>query len=580
MNEFEGYNYLGIYAKPLHKPTREMLGRESEVKSIKSVLMRPELSNLILLGNAGSGKTAIVQKVMMEDLDRLYLEVDLSRMAESGENIMASRVKGLFDEIINYKAKNEQSREIVLFIDEFHQLVQLSPAAVEAIKPMLADSGTRGIKVIAATTYDEFMKYVSSNQPLVERLYRINIREPKKEVVINILRGMAETYGISDQIKNNDIFEQIYEYTERFIPANSQPRKSILLFDAMIGWQRAYGRKMDLSLIADVIAESEGVNVAFRVDPSDIEDRLNSKVFAQEYAVMMITRRLHVAISDLNDPTKPISSFLFSGSSGVGKTEVCKQLADILFGTKDSLIRFDMTEYSNPDTLERFREELTARVWQTPYSIVLLDEIEKAAPEITRLLLQVLDDARLINKDNREVSFKNCYIIMTTNAGSEVYKSIASYTDDTSRKQGMREFRKLIRRSLLGTEGGKFPPELYNRIDEVVPFAPLSNETLEKIVKNKIMTLKSMVRSKHGVNLKVSKNVIDYIIYENLDIGTDAGGARGKMQKFDTDVTAEVARYINLYPDEKRVAVVVQGEGIHGNKNKLISEAYIKVASY
>ena len=596
---FENYKYLGEYAKPLSRPNREMVGRDEEMKSLQAVLSRPELCNAILLGDAGSGKTSLVQKLMMEDdVERIYVEVDLAKMAAGDVNNMPARIKGLFDDVQDYRKNESGGKEIVMFLDEFHQVVQLSDASVEALKPMLADSGVRGIKVIAATTYREFEKYISPNQPLVERLYRLNLKEADKEMVMRILKGAAKTYGVAESILNDTLYEQIYEYTNLYIPANAQPRKSLLMFDAMIGWHRTTGRKLDLKLLADVIYESEGVNVSFRVDAGAIQQELDSHVFAQELATEMVARRLNVAVADLHDKTRPMSSFLFSGPTGVGKTELAKAMAELLFKDQRSLIRFDMTEYSDPASLERFRRELTARVWERPFCIVLLDEIEKACSEVTRLLLQVLDDARLMDANNREVSFKNSYIIMTTNAGNEVYKSISAYLDEDRKVQRRRDtegkvlrqdsttnifsrYRKLIRTALIGNEdggGAKFPPELYNRIDEVIPFAPLNDDTLRKIIEKKLKELQVVARKKHGIRVIFDKNIVNYLLYEDADVSTDAGGARGVVRKINTDITSEVARCINMNPDYRRyrkVCVMVEGEMMYNNKQKRISEAYI-----
>ena len=158
-------------------------------------------------------------------------------------------------------------------MDEFHQVVQFSSAAVEALKPLLADSGTRGIRVIAATTFIEFRKWIQPNQPLVERLQRINLDPPDRKMTVQILKGMAKRYGVENQFYNDHIFEQIYDYTNRYIPANSQPRKSILVLDSMVGWYRFKKRKINMRLLADVIYESEGVNIAFRVDATKIKER-------------------------------------------------------------------------------------------------------------------------------------------------------------------------------------------------------------------------------------------------------------------------------------------------------------------
>ena len=595
---FEKYEYLKEYAKPMQVPNREMVGREKEVRALQAVLSRPELSNAILLGEAGSGKTSLVQKLMMEDpKHRLYLEVDMARMAAGNIDDMPAKIKGLFDDVMKYRKEEESEREIVLFMDEFHQIVQLSDAAVEALKPMLADSGVRKIKVIAATTFVEFEKYIAPNLPLMERLYRLNLREPGKEVCIKILKGAAATYDVGSTLYNDVLFEQIYEYTQRYIPMSSQPRKSLLMLDAMIGYYRAFGEPLDQKLLSDVISESQGVNVSLNVDAASIKAKLDAKVYAQELATEMVARRLNVAVADLHDKTRPMSSFLFTGSTGVGKTELVKQLADILFEDQRALIRFDMTEYSDPESMERFRTELTNRVFERPFCIVLLDEIEKACSEITRLLLQVLDDGRLMDANNREVSFKNAYVIMTTNAGNQVYKSIAAYMDDEvqtrvdedgnivrqdSNTNQFSRYRKLIRTALIGGEdagGAKFPPELYNRIDEVIPFAPLNEDTLKKIIKKKLADIRDETYAKHGVRLKFDNKIIPYLLYEDSDVSTDAGGARGIVRKINTDILSEIARNINLNKEGyKTLAIGVKGEMVYQNKEKRISEAYIEAA--
>ena len=543
--------------------------------------------------------TSLVQKLMVEDpKKRIYLEVDMARMAAGNIDDMPSKIKGLFDDVMEYRKTENADKEIVLFMDEFHQIVQLSDAAVEALKPALADSGVRKIKVIAATTFVEFEKYVAPNLPLVERLYRLNLREPDKETVIKILKGAANTYDVGDTLYNDVLFEQIYEYTQRYIPMSAQPRKSLLMLDAMIGYHRAFGSDLNQKLLADVISESQGVNVSLKVDAAKIKEDLDAKVYSQGLATEMVARRLNVAVADLHDKTRPMSSFLFTGSTGVGKTELVKCLANILFEDSRSLIRFDMTEYSDPESMERFRTELTNRVFERPFCIVLLDEIEKACSEITRLLLQVLDDGRLMDANNREVSFKNSYVVMTTNAGNQVYKSIAAYLEEekqtakvktNSKGEVIREssntnqfsrYRKLIRSALIGGEdagGAKFPPELYNRIDEVIPFAPLDTKTLEKIIKKKLQDIKKEVWAKHGVKVQFDKNIIPYLLYEDSDVSTDAGGARGIVRKINTDILSEIARNINLNPNNYRVLVIkVEGEMVYGNKAKRVSEAYIE----
>lgn len=918
------YPSLEKYTAPVKKAEREIVGRELEKQRVMAAMNRPELCNVMLLAEAGSGKTALVQGLMVEDDLRYYLEVDLAKMIAdlTDKNQMADKLKSLFDEVARYC--KTQECELVLFIDEFHQVVELSPAAVEALKPLLADSGTRGIRVIAATTFVEFRKWISPNQPLVERLQRINLEAPDKAMVVSILRGMAKRYGVENQFYDNRLFEEIYDLTNRYIPANAQPRKSILILDAMVGWHRFAKKPIDRKLLADVIYESEGVNIAFRVDAASIKKTLDEHVFAQELASTIIQDRLQICVADLNDKSKPMSSFLFTGSTGVGKmladdvpvpvwdpkgglrwklhgdlvpgdmvlnregrpvmvtgrfpqgekevyevqladgrllragdghlwayrvragetnwrtgtteelaaklaagsrvsipmngaaewpdadlpmepyaagavvsggyyspsgdlilgcacesaaeavgralgvrpekcgsgawkfscagfgpvleafglgqhkgscgrrvpdaykygsirqrkdflqgafdargrldtsagrcnlsfcsasgqlvrdlqdvlfslglqgsvssrmnrhklfwslhvqcrhelkpgffrdagrkaameavvarmpaakrdwraagqvavssivktgekvpmtcimvddpehlyqagrfvvthnTEMTKQLAQILFNDSRKLIRFDMTEFANEDSLDLFRRELTSRVWERPYSIILLDEIEKACAPVTRILLQVLDDGRLTDENNREVPFINSYIILTTNAGSEIYKDIAQYhASDTGGGEGIEKYQKLIRRSITSTTGGnRFPPELLGRIDCIVPFQPLSEETQKRIVTSKLKKLQSMVKEKHGVDLKIKSRIVEYLVKDGLDTESDAGGARAVISKLESEVTTAVARAINMFEGAEALLIDFEGEPAYANKNKLESSARIIV---
>lgn len=577
--DFSDYPFLNKYTTPVKKAEREIVGRDKEMQAILAAFQRPELCNVILLAPAGTGKTALVQGTMLHDKNRIYLEVDLSKMIADlkDPNEMADRLKQLFSEVGKWTKNNEQ--DIVLFMDEFHQVVQLSDAAVEALKPLLADSGTRGIRVIAATTYEEFRKYISPNQPLVERLQRISLKEPGEEMTVQILRGMAKRYGVENQFYDDSVFKLIYEYTNRYIPANSQPRKSILMLDSMVGWHRFNGRKMDAHLLADVLSEQEGVNVAFKVDATKIKQELDKHVLAQQYATLAIEQRLQICVADLNNKTKPMSTLLFTGSTGVGKTEMTKQLAKILFDDQRALLRFDMTEYANPDSLERFRDSLTTRVWEHPYSIILLDEIEKACSAVTRLLLQVLDDGRLSDRNGRETSFINSYIVLTTNAGHEIYKNIAQYNaDDEGSGKELKKYDALIRRSLTGTTGdNRFPPELLGRVDAIIPFQPLSVETQKKIVRMKLSSLRDEILRKYGATLKVDTSVIDYLVLDNMNTDSDDGGARRIMSKLESELTTEVARYINRHPGLAVIIVKVEGETAYENKDRLESQARIVV---
>lgn len=579
----ERYPTLRNYTRPVESPNREIVGREKEVTQVLVSLHRPELSNVILLGAAGTGKTAVVQAVSLADEEHDYLEVDLALMIAGlrTSDEMAARLKELFNEAERYT--RDEARPLVLFIDEFHQIVQMSRAAVEALKPVLAASGTRGIRIIAATTYEEFHDNIRPNQALVERLQRINLSPPDEDTTVQILRGLAERYGVIDEVgSDNTLFHLIYEFTERYVPSSVQPRKSILVLDSMVGWHRFTGARMGRDLLARVLQESLGVDVAFNVDATAIKQVLDTRVFSQDFASRVIAKRLQICVADLHDKTKPMSSFLFTGSSAVGKTEMTKQLARLLFGDDTQhLIRFDMSEFALDNSLEIFKSELTQKVWSMGHALILFDEIEKASSVITRLLLQVLDDGRLTDDNGRQVSFLNCYIVLTTNAASEIYQTIAQYSpDDDGSGKEMTKRMKEIRRSLSETQGeNKFPPELLGRIDAIVPFQPLSLETQRRIITRKLKNLRDEVMNKRGVQLTFDRRVLLYLVDDRVDTDSDGGGARAAVSTMNDEVVAAVSAFVNQYPEIKRVTVDVEGELRSENKNRLDSTAYISVAA-
>lgn len=533
-------------------------------------------------GHVVTHNTVLVQSCMQDDPERIYLEVDMAKMIAdlSNPEEMAARLKALFDEAESFSQSKD--REVVLFIDEFHQVVQLSTAAVEALKPLLANLGSSGVKVIAVTTYDEFNAHIASNLPLVERFARINIPQTNREVTIEIIKGMAEKYDVADEIFDDSLYEQIFDYTDRYVPASVQPRKSIRVLDAMIGRHRSQGERMDKALLATVLRDDLGIEVEIDVNAAEIKAELDKRVFSQDFATTSIARRLQLCVAGLNDQSKPMSSLLFTGATGTGKTEVTKQLSKILFGDDQRhLIRFDMTEWGRDDSVDLFREELSRQVWATSHCVLLFDEIEKASPLVVRLLLQVLDDGRLSDKDGRQVSFLNTYIVLTTNAGSEIYRTIGEYNaDDHGSEASMREYEKVIEESIKSTDGGKFPPELLGRIDAIVPFQPLSRPTLRKIMMKKLSALKADVKRKHGIDLTIDKRVVDFLVEDESRSDSDAGGARDMVRRMQRYLSTEVAAFINEHPEERVIAAKIDGTLRSEDVTILKSDARVVVLPY
>ena len=389
---------------------------------------------------------------------------------------------------------------------------------------------------------------------------------------------MAQRYEVADQFYDDRLFELMYEWTNRYIPRSTQPRKSIRLLDAMIGWHRYTGEMMTEQLLAKMLQQQTGMNLAFTVDGDKIKENLDAKVFSQDAATSVISRRLQLAVADLNDKSRPMFSALFTGSTGTGKTEMSKQLTQLLFGDDaNRLIRFDMTEFALESSLPTFKTELTQKVADMGHAVILFDEIEKANPVITRLLLQILDDGRMRDDHGRQVSFLNCYIIITTNAGSEVYKTIARYNaDDRGSAEAIREYEKVIRASIMSVSSG-FPPELLGRLDAIVPFQPLSRNTQRKIVKKKMLDLRNQVYDRHGVKVRFDSRVLDYITEDKVDVETDAGGARAAVRLLNDEVATEIAMFLNRHKHVKTLQVSVQGTMRNEDKTMLKSKAKIVV---
>lgn len=523
--------------------------------------------------------TALVQACMADDTGRTYLEIDVAKLVSNLSNPeeMAARLKELFNEAESFSKRED--RELVLFMDEFHQIVLLSTAAVEALKPLLAMSGARGIRVIAATTFDEFQEHISANLPLVERLVRINISPMDRPTTVRILKEMAARYGVADRFYGDHVYNTIVELTNRYVPASVQPRKSIMTLNAMIGRHRLTGAPMDAELLAQVLESTYGVKVNTRVDATRIKEQLDSRVYAQDMATSFIARRLQLCIAGLQNPDRPMMSLLFTGSTGVGKTEVTKQLARILFGDDQRhLIRFDMSEWGRDSSVDTFREELASAVWSVSNAIVLFDEVEKASPLCTRLLLQILDDGRLSDRNGRQVSFLNSYIILTTNAGSEIYNTIADYNvDDSGSEEAIAEYRKVIEESIKSQSENRFPPELLGRIDALIPFQPLSRNTLDRITMTKIKQMAQDVMRLHGVRLGVSGRVKTFLVEDEAVTAAESGGARDMVRKLDNTVKTEVAAFINAHPDEKNVFVDIEGTMRNEDTSILKSTAKVVV---
>lgn len=571
-------NFFG-YTTYLLPPERPVLNREKEINSVLAGLCRPEVSNVALLGEAGVGKTSIVLEMARKAKNLHVFEVDLARMGAKGSNEMASILKNLVDEAIMFQREQdrlarkagEDGYRIVLFMDEFHQIVELSPASVEAIKPILAKSGLSGLQLVVATTVEEFQKYIEPNEALNQRLQRVMIKPPNKKTVLKILESFLNLYAPDVRIEEN-LLQYIYDYSERFLPAQKQPRKSVMLLDDLLGWNKACGLPLSKQTLNEVLKSKSNIMAEFDIDIDKVSMYLKERIINQDYAIDSVMDRLHLSVADLSDESKPQGSFLFTGATGVGKTELAKGIARGVFGSDRAMIRFDMSEFGEEGRLDFFREELTSKVSANPYCVILLDEIEKAHESITLLLLQVLDDGRLNNRYGREVIFTNSYIIVTTNVGKETYALSASYSANN-----MHEQINPIKEALKNNPS--FPTELLNRFDRIVPFNTLNSDARDKIASIGLSKLQAKVKEKHNVNVRFENDVLQYIVSEVGSEATDDGGGRGVRRIIEEYIATNIAKYINRHPTEKNLAVHVEGLFRSKEKTRLASTAYVVVAS-
>ena len=577
---FDDYRYpmLAKYCTQFVAPDRPITGRDNEVQKVLGNLLRPEVSNIILLGEPGVGKTAIIKELSRVDKNRTYVNVDLVAMASNEGNTdaalsMANRMKKMMeDEVPRYQENN--GHELVLFMDEFHLIAKISPMALQALKPLLAESGARHVHIIAATTNEEYDQYLRHDKALYERLQQLHVPELDTENVMNILRNMAKKYvdDASDVDKNSNydihlaqkhiddnMLHEIIDLTNRYEPDEVQPRKSILILDALIGRARQSHQPIDLKMLQQVIMDTVGVNTAWEVNIDGVRDYLNKRVLNQEQAVDMIVNRLYASVTDLNDHNRPQASMLFVGPTGVGKTSLAKSLAHVLFNDDNRILRFDMAEYASLDTIDLLRDRLVMGAKQYPNSIILVEDIGKACYAAIRILTQILDDARLSDSHSRyQVSFKNTYILMTADMEQNTSlwlngqaQSAGSYTSN---------YDKYIRSQLTSqTDTLHFPRELINRLDTIVPFNSLSVDTLSAIANEKLADLQHMTKVAHHIELNIADEVIPFLIKQTSISGNTEDDGLAIKRRIDNEIMTKVARMVFEHPEYHTLEVVVAG---------------------
>lgn len=559
-----------------------VIGRNKEIQETSEILSRRTKNNPVLVGDAGVGKTAVVeglaQAIVNGDVpaaikNKEIISIDISGL-EAG-----TQYRGSFEENVqNLVNEVKEAGNIILFFDEIHQILGAgstggdrgSKGLADILKPALS----RGeLTVIGATTQDEYRNTILKNAALARRFNEVKVNAPSAENTFKILQGIRDLYQQHHNvILPDEVLKAAVDYSVQYIPQRSLPDKAIDLvdvtaahlaaqhpvtdvhavereietekdkqekaveaedFEAALNYKtriaelekKIENHTEDMKVTASVndVAESvermTGIPVS-QMGASDIErlkdmaHRLQDKVIGQDKAVEAVARAIRRNRAGFDEGNRPIGSFLFVGSTGVGKTELAKQLALDMFGTQDAIIRLDMSEYSDRTAVSKLigttagyvgyddnSNTLTERVRRNPYSIILLDEIEKADPQVITLLLQVLDDGRLTDGQGNTVNFKNTVIIATSNAG---FGYEANLTEDADKPE------------LMDRLNPFFRPELLNRFNAVIEFSHLTKEDLSKIV-DLMLAEVNQTLAKKDIDLVVSQAAKDYITEEGYD---------------------------------------------------------------
>lgn len=578
------YTLLNKYLFKMPPLRTPLIGQDEILFSMESALYKKSMSNIILLAEAGQGKSALTQHFAEINKSVLTVyEVSLSALHGEDKNL-GTRLNQLLDELIDYKSKAYSKKDIVLFFDEMHQLPLYSLEAVESIKPKLARGAELGIHIIGATTYMEYTKYIKPNPALTTRFQQIIVPELPRNMIHTILKSHLKEYGIQDSKYVDRLLFEIIDYSNLAMPADSQPRKALDVLDTMYGRLRAarvHRRpiKFDRDLLSDVIFEKSRYRINFEADASNLSKAMGARVFDQRAAVSILSDYAYASILNIQNENRPRGTFLFVGPTGVGKTELAKSYTEVLFGEDAKVARFDMGEFQTKESVPIFQKRLTDKVLTAGYPVLLLDEIEKAHPDVSTLLYAVLDEAKMSDEDGREVSFANHFIVMTTNIGED---AIGNYSDrqlDAEEiAESIKDMEKAVQEALQNAVN--FPQAFLGRLSAIVPFAPLTEETLSKIAERSLHKMKERIEEAQPIRLNLDMpELLTFILSEKTDLSSSAGGARQIGKIVEQQVRNKIAAPIVLNRKLNRFHVSMAGETIAGDSKRRKSRAYVSVVA-
>ncbi|MCL6414888.1 ATP-dependent Clp protease ATP-binding subunit ClpA [Aestuariirhabdus sp. Z084] len=512
-----GTNPLENFATNLNELAQQgkidpLVGRDMELERVSQILIRRRKNNPLLVGEAGVGKTAVAEGLAKRIVDGEVPEI-LSEATvfslDLGALLAGTKYRGDFEkrfkQLLGELAKRDHA---ILFIDEIHTIIGAGAAsggvmdASNLLKPLLT---TGNIRCIGSTTFQEFRGIFEKDRALARRFQKVDVNEPSVQDTVDILKGLKSRFEEHHQIKyKNAALQVAAELADRYINDRHMPDKAIDVIDEAGAFQRLQPESRRRKTIGVEEVESIVAKIA-RIPPKSVsssdkeiletlERNLKLVVFGQDEAISSLATAIKLSRAGLKAPEKPVGSFLFSGPTGVGKTEVSRQLSE---GLGIELIRFDMSEYMERHTVSRLIGAppgyvgfdqgglLTEAINKNPHSVLLLDEIEKAHPEVFNLLLQVMDHGTLTDNNGRKADFRNVIIIMTTNAGAEtISRSSIGFTEQDHTSDGMEAIKKL------------FTPEFRNRLDGIIQFGALSTESIKRVVDKFLIELQAQLDDK------------------------------------------------------------------------------------
>jgi len=539
-----------------------VIGREEELESIALALGRRSKNNAILVGDPGVGKTAIAEglayKIVNKEVPTFLQEYEVFNL-DIGGMLAGSKYRGDFEERLKLVLSGLRKKgKTIMFIDEAHMMNGAGAGGKDSsndLANMLKPALTKGdLKVVASTTWDEYRKHFEKDRALMRRFQRVTVDEPSQEVAVDILKGIRKYYEDHHGATITDeAIEAAVKLSVKYQSDKKLPDKAIDLIDqacSRFKLQDAEERNVEVSNIQfelaksvnlpeDKIAEKENDNL------EHLEHNLKKIVFGQDEAIEGLVDKILVAQAGLKDENKPIGSFVFMGPTGTGKTETAKQLANQM-GVK--LVRFDMSEYQEKHSVAKLIGSppgyvgyednagiLITKLQENPGCVLLLDEIEKAHPDVSQILLQMMDNGKITGSNGKEADARNSILILTTNLGAqEAEKNTIGFTEDVERDYEDTELKKF------------FSPEFRNRLDAIVTFAKLGKEVMIKIVGKFLLDLKNMVKDKN-VKLEITDEAIDYLVDKGFD---PKMGARPLQRVIDNEIKRPLSRQL-LFGDLK-----------------------------